>query len=73
MHVLVHLQSYTAKKGCLLTSPPLGDSPGVSRCTQIYKQCKKNQSKLKSAPKQERKNPILQLISNCSICSKHKH
>ena len=42
MHVLVHLQSYTAKKGCLLTSPPLGDSPGVSRCTQIYKQCKKN-------------------------------
>ena len=30
MHVLVHLQSYTAKKGCLLTFPPLGDSPGVS-------------------------------------------
>lgn len=73
MHVLVHLQSYTAKKGCLLTFPPLGDSPGVSRCAQMYKKKKKNQSKLKSAPKQGRKNPILQVVSNCSICSKHEY
>ena len=41
MHVLVHLRSYTAKKGCLLTFPPLGDSPGVSRCAQIHKKVKK--------------------------------
>ena len=73
MRVLVHLQSYTAKKGCLLTFPLLGDSPGASRCAQIFKKLKSVKLKLKSAPKQERKNPILQLVLNCSICSKHQY